>query len=316
LFAFDPEAQRVAYRRDGWVHVAGGATPAFHSAVCEQLGRRAAQRVERPGVSVAKDQFLFELSDPGLLDELFDTVHRICGLRRDVCTLSERHLNVYASDASPSPRPHKDRYASQVSVGISIVVPRGSHLVLWPDAARGENPLQRAGLTEELHPDHAPEVVLAGTDPIVIEDAPGDVMIFPGSDIWHTRRNPAGAVVLYFKCNEFGSDPLAEDPRTPLVERRSCELAAGVGSNGTVAMRGRRFESVTREYSLGTMTDWLNVHVNGQRAQRITAEELALLVRLDHPTPVHELAHGSASTHRSLCRLASIGAVTLFERDP
>jgi hypothetical protein len=39
-------------------------------------------------------------------------------------------------------------------------------------------------------------------------------MVFPGSTMWHLRRNSAGAINLYLKCNTFECDPLEEDPAT------------------------------------------------------------------------------------------------------
>src|SRR3974390_3323663 len=122
------------------------------------------------------------------------------------------------------PRLYKDRLASQVSVGISIDIPEQSHLVLCPEIDRAVNPLQRAGLAESLLPSEAPETVLAGTTAVTIFDRPGDVQVFAGSSIWHTRRNPANAVVLYFKVNDFGSDPLSEDPTSAAGHHSSVSL--------------------------------------------------------------------------------------------
>ncbi len=69
-------------------------------------------------------QALYEAPDgvdfPG---ELFDVVADPCNLHRPTMTLSERNIKAYDSVAPPEPIPRKDRYPSQVSIGLSIVVP-------------------------------------------------------------------------------------------------------------------------------------------------------------------------------------------------
>ncbi|HEX9505280.1 MAG TPA: hypothetical protein VGA62_04670, partial [Acidimicrobiia bacterium] len=128
LFGFEPDDQRARYRNDGWVHVPGGATPEFCEHVCDQIAAAGSAGLERPGITVAKEQYVLEL--PGGSDvvaELFDSVSTVCGLDRSRLVLSERHINVYGPEAHVRPRPHKDRFASQVSVGVSIAVPPGSH---------------------------------------------------------------------------------------------------------------------------------------------------------------------------------------------
>jgi hypothetical protein len=269
--------------------------------------------VDRPALSVAKEQYVLDLPDPaGLLAQLFDTVGALCGLDRSRLVLSERHVNVYAGDAASRPRPHKDRLASQVSVGVTIAVRPGSRLVLWPDDDRGTNPLQRPGLTESLPPHEAPECTLSDRREVIVRDAPGDVMVFPGSTMWHTRRNPAGAVVVYFKCNDFASDPLGEDPRTFGAEECSRRMAQRPAEMPRAAIAlSRRFECVTREHPVRIDAEWINVHVAGRPPVRITEPEYALLRAVDGGATVGELCAATGAECAAVARLVELGAVEL-----
>jgi hypothetical protein len=251
-----------------------------------------------------------------LLTQLFDAASTIASLDRSRLTLSERHVNVYAADAAPFPRPHKDRLASQVSIGISIDVPPGSHLVLWPDDDRYPNPLQRPGLTESLPPESIPEASLAGARPVCIYDRPGDVVLFAGSAMWHTRHNPADAVVVYFKCNDFGSDPLGEDPGTEAVEECSRSLARSGVLPGTYVSLARRFEAISREHELRLDAQWVNVHVAGKPPRRVTASECAILEAVDGGTTVAELCAKSVADVDSVVRLVDLGALELRQASP
>jgi hypothetical protein len=264
---------------------------------------------------VSKEQFVLELPEGNLIEELFDFAAAMCGLDRSELTLSERHVNVYSPGASPNPRPHKDRFASQVSIGVSIRVPKGSHLVLWPDVACTVNPLQRAGLQDTVLPQDRPEVALRSSPPVEVFDAPEDVQVFRGSAIWHTRRNPAGAVVLYFKLNDFGSDPLAEDPSTPERHQQSISISGDrLRFRQAVARLGRRFEAITHEEALGAHQDWYNVVVNGQPLMRITELEVDLLRTLDGAAPVGEIVgHHGAARENALLRLVELGAIDILD---
>jgi hypothetical protein len=314
LFDFDPASLAEAYRTQQWVHVSGGTTAEFSDHLAHEVAAfRDARGIERDGISVAKEQFVLELDDHGeMLHQVFDMVGELCGLRRGRLTLSERHLNIYSPDAAPMPRPHKDRLASQVSVGVAVDIPEGSHLVLWPDVANATNRLQRAGLAESLEPADSPEVALAGAPPVNIFDTRGDVQVFAGSRIWHTRRNPGNAAVLYFKCNDFGSDPLGEDPRSVGVRQQSTAFLERVDDFVNAhAVRARGFESVTREDPLDSAESWLNVNVWGRPPMRINACELELLVELAEPMRVSALVREESQREQGLRRLVSLGAVDL-----
>jgi hypothetical protein len=110
-----------------------------------------------------------------------------------------------------------------------------------------------AALPESLEPQQHPDVVLKDAREVVIEDKPGDLVMFRGSAMWHLRRNPARAVNLYLKLNDFNCDPLGEDPETPA--RRERTLAAvrnGFEAERVVPMLSRRVDLLSRQYT----RDW------------------------------------------------------------
>lgn len=226
LFDLDLEREHRSYGEQGWVHASPGVTAEF----LEHLERVVDERVgggwlQGPGLAGAKQQLLFDFPEEVDLEvELFDPVASLFGLDRDQLTMSERHLKVYDPDADPWPLPHKDRLASTVSVGITVRAPEGTRAFLHPDVERDENPFMGPHLLASLSEERHPRAALDETAAVEIRDAPGDVLAFPGSSIWHGRRQAAGAVLLYLKFNAFGADPLREDPRTGARERRTREL--------------------------------------------------------------------------------------------
>jgi hypothetical protein len=321
IFSFEPEHHRAAFKEQGWVHVKGGATPEFCAQVRDFVARRAeVGGIQRRGLQNEKDQFLLELPPEfDLTSELFDHLSVLCDLERSGMTLSERHVNAYAPDANPRPRPHKDRYASAVSVGISIDIPPGSHLVMYPSQDLGVNPLLRSGVADTLLPREQPESTLEDAQELVIHDAPGDVQAFLGSRIWHLRRNAGGTVIAYFKVNDFWCDPLGEDPRTLQVREQTVSMLDDRNRFLDAMPRlARRYESVTHEYARSGEADWLNVHVNGQPARRVSEMEFQLLRSLDGLTSVKEALSGSKASdveevEAAIRRLARLGAIDLYD---
>jgi hypothetical protein len=219
MFRFDPAEYRTVYEEQGWVQVSEGADPEF----LEHLRSEAAGEHKRSGVTGpvlkgagirgAKSQFLYQPHpDLDLRAELGDMTAAMCGLERSSFTVSERHIKAYEVGADPEPPAHKDRLSSLVSVGVSIEVPAGSTLVLYPHDDVGENPYLTTDLRASLEPDALPEDILAGVPGIEIQDRSGDVVVFRGSAFWHRRLHSGGTVNLYLKCNDFDSDPLGEDP--------------------------------------------------------------------------------------------------------
>jgi hypothetical protein len=321
IFAFDPADYREQYREQGWLHIKNGITPEFYDALRGFAEREfGTHRVEGRAIEGAKTQALFEF--PGeTLDEVFDVVADTCGLHRETMTLSERHIKWYDADADPNPVAHKDRLASKVSMGFSIEVPEGSYLVVYPSDDVGVNPFNvSAALPTSLEREQRPDVILKDAKGVEIHDAPGDVMMFGGSALWHLRRRPAGAMNLYLKLNDFNSDPLGEDPSTPA--RRSNTLAALEGGDGELddlrIMLGRRMDGVTRFYARNG-DEILQADIWGEDPLRVTETQFAAIKavngRQTFGSLVQELAaHGGdlAAVRSDLLRLAERGVFDLI----
>lgn len=313
MFAFDPAEHRDQYARDGCVHIRGAIDPEFLKFLQDFADREFdAHRVEGRAIAGRKQQALFE-PPPGVEfpGELFDAIATMCSLERPTMTLSERHIKAYDADAPAEPTPHKDRYASQVSVGLSIRVPEGSHLVVYPFDENEVNPYNvSAAYLSSLPPERRPEQALKTAREVVIEDRPGDLMAFHGAAMWHMRRNPANAVNLYLKLNDYNCDPLGEDPTTPA--RRDATLrtvAAGDGDlDGLVPVYSRRLDTISREYT----REWQEVvqaRVWDEGPVMLDQRELDLLAAVDGRRTVAELA-GEAG-REPLIRLAQRGVLDL-----
>jgi hypothetical protein len=199
-----------------------------------------------------KEQALYESPpDVDFPGELFDVVSAVTGLNRPRMTLSERHIKAYDADANPEPHAHKDRFASQVSIGLSIDIPAESRLILYPFDDVSVNPFNiSTAFRLSLDPEQRPERVLTGAREVAIDDAGGDVVMFPGNAVWHLRRKSARAVNLYLKLNDFNSDPLREDPMTAERYERTMELVtAGDALDSAVPIYGRRMDGVTQQHT-------------------------------------------------------------------
>lgn len=318
IFDFLPEERRAIFEKQGWVHITQGLTVEFletaRSIVAESA---AAGRLAGRGIAGAKEQLLFEFNEEEHYGELFDTVAAVCGLDREAVTLSERHIKIYAAAADPSPMAHKDRFSSQISMGLSLEVPPGSRLVLYPDDDVWENPFLTTALRDNLEPDRAPEVVLRDAREVVIHDRPGDVVVFRGSALWHLRRNSATTVNVYLKFNDFGCDPLGEDPTTPVRRAETVALVERVADEELVAVvpvLARQFESVSREYRREGWPDRLFSNVWGRHPFLVSEEEYALLQAVDGRRTVQEVVAAVEVTDgpAAVRRLAQCGALDLL----
>jgi len=319
IFDFDPADHREEYAERGYLHIRGGITGEFlehlRGFVAERFGE---QEVEGKSIGGRKSQAIYEagpeIDFPG---ELFDVVAATCGLERQTMTLSERHIKAYDDDAPEEVPAHKDRFASQVSMGLSIEVPAGSRLVLYPEVDVGVNPFNvSAALRESLEPGRLPENLLPGAPETELYDEPGDVMMFPGNALWHFRRRQANATLLYLKLNDFGSDPLGEDPSTPV--RRSETLAlngGGAGIEGLVPVLSRRLDTLTREYTREPGLEILRAHVWEEAPIPLEPGDFRLLEAVDGRTPLGRLAVSLAAdgdVGARVRRLAEKGALDLL----
>jgi hypothetical protein len=313
IFSFDPNDYADTYAERGWVHIRDGIDPEFLAYLREFTARRLEeQHVEGKAIHGAKAQALFEFPDatdfPG---ELFDVAAAVAGLNRPGMTLSERHIKAYDADAPVDPVPHKDRFASQISVGLSIDIPAGSKLFLYPENDVSVNPYNVSPqFLASLEPHQRPEVVLEGAPCVEIEDRPGDVGMFRGSAMWHGRRNAANATNLYLKMNDFNSDPLGEDPSTDERQRRTQELLAS--SNGSapalVPVLARRLDVVARQMSRDGQ-EVLHAHLWEESPVVLSQAEWDLLHVVDGRRSVAELGADAAAVQR----LARRGVIELTD---
>ena len=317
IFSFDPADHRDHYAEHGWVHIPGGIDPEFFRFLEDYAEREfAAKEVEGRGIGGRKSQAIFEApGEANFPDQLFDSIAELCGFDRAGMTLSERHIKAYDADAPEEPIPHKDRFASEASIGLSIFVPEGSHLVLYPYDETEVNPLNvSAAYLQGLPPEKRPEVTLKNAREVIIRDSPGDVMVFRGSAVWHMRRKPAGARNLYLKLNSFNSDPLGEDPQT--APRREATVQAvenGASIDGLLAVPSRRFDTISREFTR-TWDEVVLARIWGDAPPVILSEdEVELVKAVGTGKPVSELAvnGGGADAESALRRLARTGVIDL-----
>lgn len=328
IFTVRWEDHQETFAREGWAHVPQGADPGLLGAVRAQVaGGDRTFALSGQGIAGQKDQFLFGLPDAGWAHRLFRALEVLTGLRSSAMVLSERHVKVYAPDADPAPVAHKDRLSSQIAVGIAVVVPPGSHLVLYPQDHRDVNPLLTTGLRSRMLPQAGPEHLLRGCAQVEVHDAPGDVVIFPGSSMWHLRRHAAGTVNLYLKVNVLDLDPLGEDPSTAVRRRRTLAAlnAPGAELRRTVPVLSRRFESIERRQLRLGWQEVASAVVWGQPPIPLSETD-ALVLRSLSPgaswddvvasvasrLPLPEVAGAEAS----LRRLATEGAIDLVVPSP
>jgi hypothetical protein len=322
VFSFDPRSHAARYAEQGWVHIRDGLTPDFLASVEKYARSLEDHKLDDFAIRGKKEQALYEFGSGVDVDELYDTVATLCGLERSRMTMSERHFQIYDAAADPEPPAHKDRYPSQVSVGLSIAIPEESRLVLYPEVHRGLNPFNTsADLRRSLQPGALPEVVLRGAPEVELDDRRGDVVAFNGSTTWHLRRNAARAVNLYLKFNDFGCDPLGEDPHTERIRRASRDrVVTADGALGSlVPVLARSFDSLSRTYVRDGWTEVLHARVFGEEPFGVTPEQFGVLQAADGRRTIDELitevaaAGDRAELRAQVARLVELGALDIAE---
>lgn len=325
MFGFEPARYRGAFAAQGFVHIRQGVTEEFHRALSKQAEEHLRSDVLGEFALGDKQQGLYEFPpDADYYGQLLDAVVAVCGLAREGLVLSERHIKAYEAGAAPEPLAHKDRFASQVAVGLSIHVPEGSTLVLYPyDHLEVNSYNSSAELRASLAPDRLPEPYLRTARRVEIPDAARDVVMFRGNAIWHHRLSPANTRILYLKLNDRNCDPLGEDPGT--ARRRALTETALAGTDAEleemIPLVSRRVDYVDRRYA----RDWSEAHgvvLWGQTRLAIDEEELRALQHMDGWRSVGEVVRGmneggdGASRLARIRRLAAHGAVELLPAPP
>jgi hypothetical protein len=213
VFTYDPGTCRTDFEAKGFVHLKGILDEGFRSYLIDFLERSLRDPTNERGdwkIAGKKRQYLFDFPSQDAAREFRKGMARLTGIDPDSFTVSERHLKVYDQTAAPWPAPHKDRAASEISIGLPVRIPAGSSACMFPELAFGANREERAVfLTDRDHP--ALEQVYRMEEAVMLHEELGDVIAFLGSAIFHERVRPAGAAILYIKVNGSGCDPLGEN---------------------------------------------------------------------------------------------------------
>lgn len=281
---FDPAQYSEAFARQGYVHIPQGVTEEYYTRLANHVDANFLSNTMKDYAIGDKQQAKYEFPDDGdYVQEFFDAVARVCGFKAGQLVLSERHIKAYDADAVPNPPAHKDRFASQISVGISVHVKEGSTLVLYPHEKRDVNPFNSSTrLRASLSPEGYPEPVLKNMRSVEIQDSPRDVIIFHGNNTWHLRKNAARTTMLYLKLNVFNCDPLGEDPFTEEYRKQTQNAIAMEDGEleQYVPLIGRRVDYIHRYYN----RDWnevLGVVLWNENHFTIDEQEFALLKAAD-----------------------------------
>ena len=321
MFDFDPAVYAAQFAKDGYVHIRGGVTPSFHRKVVAQVEESLKTKLMKEFAIGDKQQAMYEFPRDGgdYVRELWASVGAVCGIDAEQLVLSERHVKAYEADAASEPNAHKDRFASQISVGLSVHVKPNSTLVLYPYELTETNPFNTSvQLRTSLSPDRYPEPALKKAKAIEIEDAAGDLIMFRGHSFWHLRRKPALTTMLYFKMNAFNCDPLGEDPRTPEIRSRTVaaiEMADALLEK-LVPLIGRRVDHFHTHYN----RDWVEVPgvvLWGEKHFTVDDDEMRMLKAIDGRQTVGAIvASSNGTTDRTgklekVRRLARRGVIDL-----
>jgi hypothetical protein len=192
--------------------------------------------------------------------------------------------------------------------------------VLYPYDHRGVNAFNKAAdFTASLQLDERPEVVLKNAREVELKDRARDVVMFAGSTTWHLRRRAARSLNLYLKFNDFGCDPLGEDPATAELRRSTLsalQVANGQRLDTLIPVVSRRLDTVSRVY-LRNGQETLQAELFGEQPFGITALQFEALRALDGRRPlaaaVAELSDpaDAAEARAALLYLADRGAIEL-----
>jgi hypothetical protein len=329
VFNFDPAEFNAAYASQDWVHIPGGINPAFLE-FTQKFARDAVARdasLADWAIKNKKSQFLFEF--PESIDFVRDVKHAVgavAGMEGDKVTLCERHIKVYNQEAPSTAPPHKDRVASEVTVGIPLEVPKNSYIVLYPKHHRQINAFASTALHRaSLREGQKPENLLADVEPEVAKVWPGDVIFFKGSSIYHERMNPANTSLLYLKFNGLGLDPLGEDPATADQRRTSLHAIDDLGDKALLAQRlalSPRLEKISRHYSRLYWQEILQANLWGEPEITLSSLEFSLVQALGHEqidtdSLLKRLGFGGSDLSRPLATvrdLIRLGIIDLLTR--
>jgi len=213
VFNYDPGVANAEFMRCGYVHLKGILNSEFMDELTSMFNEAKESdknEIKRSRIYGKKKQYLFSFSSAEDELEFRKGISRLTGISEAVLTISERHLYIYDSKAECWPAPHKDRAASEVSIGFPIHCPDGSTACVFPDLEFGPNPEERAiYLTNSEYA--SSDNIYKDKNTIMLNEEPGDIVLFLGSSLYHSRVNAAGTGILYIKVNGDKRDPLGEN---------------------------------------------------------------------------------------------------------
>src|SRR3954451_13543617 len=147
MFQFDPSQYAAHFAEHGYVHIKGGVTDSFYQKVVKQVEENMKTKLMREFAIGDKQQAMYEFPEGGdYAEELCQSVGAVCGFKPNDLVVSERPIKSYDATAAAEPLAHKDRFASQISVGLSVHVKDGSTLVLYPYDEADLNPFNASAL--------------------------------------------------------------------------------------------------------------------------------------------------------------------------
>lgn len=284
VFDFEPREFAESYAEKGYVHIAHGVCPEFlrqtQQLVNDLLADPNQTALHEFEIKGKKRQFLFDFP-PGSLEGVFDAVAEVAGLDRRSITICERHIKVYDDAANKNPPPHKDRVASQVTVGLPLEVGPDSYLELYPQDLLTVNPYNTTALwRSSLDANELPEVALQNATRVKLKVKPGDTVMFRGASIYHERINAAGTRVLYLKFNDMRLDPSGEDPSTNLQIDRTLRALEGMSDEqllDSVVEVCPKLVQVSRHYTRLNWQEALQCYVTGQPGFNLSSVEFDIL---------------------------------------
>jgi len=318
LFCFDPAKYAAHFTEHGWVHIKAGVTEDFYRKMVAQVEESMKTKVMKEFAIGDKQQAMYEFPEGGdYVNELRQHVGGVVGLPAEELVFSERHVKAYDAGADPNPKAHKDRFASEFSVGLSVHVKDGSTLVLYPYDELDINPFNTSQqLRASFSPETAPEPRLAKARRVEINDAPRDVILFRGHKVWHLRANPALTTMLYLKMNALHCDPMGEDDKTDGFKQRT--LAAAEAGDDELSKKvvqiGRRVDFFHRHYDR-FWQEVPGVVLWGEKHFTLSEPEFKMLRAVDGKRTVADVIRateaGSSLSLANVRRLARRGVLDL-----
>nr|WP_306265156.1 hypothetical protein [Pararhizobium sp. IMCC3301] len=216
-FKYDLTPFKAELHTNGYVHLKDVLSDTFVAELKdfnEKAMSLAAEENKSVQVKGKKRQFVFGFSSDETALEFRKGIACLTSMDEDKITISERHLKVYDEKANPWPSPHKDRCASQISIGLPIALSKGSTVAVFPTLDQSENPNDKAMFISESDNINSQQAYVAN-EAVLLNESVGDLILFNGSSIFHERVKAAGTSVLYIKINDKGDDPLGENIYTP-----------------------------------------------------------------------------------------------------